>query len=51
MNRFGKEFPKKRKQFLKFVFVGQYFWHLGKTSEFHVVHDELVLILLVLRAR
>ena len=48
---FGKEFPKKRKQFLEFVFVGRYFWHLGKTSEFCVVHDEPVLILLVLRAR
>ena len=28
-------------------FVGRYFWHHGKTSEFRVVHNEPVLILLV----
>ena len=48
---FWKRISKKRKQFLKFVFVGWYFWHLGKMSEFRVVHDEPVLILLVLHAR
>ena len=32
-------------------FVGQYVWHLCETSEFHIVCDELVLILLVLHAR
>ena len=32
-------------------FVGQYFWHLGEMSEFRVVRDEPVLILLVLHAR
>ena len=32
-------------------FVGQYFWHLCETSEFRIVRNEPVLILLVLRAR
>ena len=48
---FWKRISKKRKQFLEFVFVGQYFWHLGKMSEFHVACDEPVLILFVLHAR
>ena len=32
---------------LKFVLLVGTFWHLCETSEFHVVHDEPVLILLV----
>ena len=32
-------------------FVGRYVWHFCETSEFRIVHEELVLILLVLRAR
>ena len=32
-------------------FVGRYFWRLGEMSKFRVVHDEPVLILLVLHAR
>ena len=33
--------------FLNFVLLVGTFWHLHETSEFHVVHSELVLILLV----
>ena len=33
--------------FLNFVLLVGTFWHLRETSEFHVVHDEPVLILLV----
>ena len=33
--------------FLNFVLLVGTFWHLRETSEFHVVHGELVLILLV----
>ena len=33
--------------FLNFVLLVSTFWHLCEMSEFHVVHDELVLILLV----
>ena len=32
-------------------FVGRYFWHLCEMSEFRIVCNEPVLILLVLRAR
>ena len=32
-------------------FVGRYFWHLCETSEYRIVCDEPVLILLVLHAR
>ena len=32
-------------------FVGRYIWHLCETSEFCIVRDEPVLILLVLHAR
>ena len=32
-------------------FVGRYFWRHGETSEFRGVHNEPVLILLVLPAR
>ena len=31
--------------------VGRYFWHLCEMSEFCIVRDELVLILLVLHGR
>ena len=33
--------------FLNFVLLVGTFWHLRETSEFHVVHGELMLILLV----
>ena len=33
--------------FLNFVLLVSTFWHLRETSEFHVVHGELMLILLV----
>ena len=32
---------------LKFVLLVGTFWHLCETSEFHIVHNELVLILLI----
>ena len=32
---------------LKFVLLVGTFWHLCEMSEFHVVHNELVLILLI----
>ena len=49
MSCFGKEFPSKYN--FDIYFVGRYFWRLGETSKFRVVHDEPVLILLVLHAR
>ena len=32
---------------LKFVLLVSTFWHLCETSEFHIVHDQPVLILLI----
>ena len=44
---FWKIISIKKKCILNFVLLVGTFWHLCETSEFHIVHSELVLILLV----